>query len=71
MTELFLKKSEGEWTRVFFDGAQPFRLTRENPYFQQSDSYTLDVVFPLNVIQNRRFFGSLDRKDVGKRYTEY
>lgn len=71
MTELFLKKSEGEWTRVFFDGAQPFRLTRENPYFQQSDSYTLDVVFPLDVIQNRRFFGSLDRKDVGKRYTEY
>lgn len=71
MTELYLKKNEGQWTRVFFDSAQPFRLTRENPYFQQSDSYTLDVTMPMDILDNRQFFGSLNRKDVGKRYTEY
>ena len=52
MTELLLKREKGEWRRVYFEAQQSFKLTRENPYFTQSDSYTLDVTIPMIIIEN-------------------
>ena len=51
MTELLLKREKGEWRRVYFEAQQSFKLTRENPYFTQSDSYTLDVTIPMIIIE--------------------
>lgn len=67
MTELLLRKEGEEWQRVFFDTqAQSFKLTRENPYFTKSDSYTLDVSLPMDIIENRRLFRNLQRIDASK-----
>ena len=67
MTELLLKREKGEWRRVYFEAQQSFKLTRENPYFTQSDSYTLDVTIPMIIIENRRFFMNMQRMDTSKR----
>ena len=66
MTELFLAIHSGSWQRVFFDSASGFKLTRENPYFTQSDSYTLDVSIPMDILDNRRFFQNLQRMETSK-----
>lgn len=66
MTELYLKKSDGDWQRVFFESSNSFKLTRENPFFTQSESYTLDVTLPMKIEKNRIFFQSLHRIDRSK-----
>lgn len=65
MTELYLQKTgTAEWQRVWPDTAQAaIRLTRENPYFTQSESYTLDVTLPMDIIDNRRFFRNMQRME--------
>lgn len=64
MTELYLQR-EGttDWRRVYFDSSQGFKLTRENPYFTQSESYTLDVALPMDILDNRSFLGNLQRME--------
>lgn len=68
MTELYLQKNGAtEWKRVFFDTSQSgIKLTRENPYFTQSESYTLDVTLPMDILENRSFLGNLQRMDRSK-----
>ena len=64
MTELYLQKDGGMMTRVYFDGSGTgFKLTRENPYFTQAESYTLDVILPMDIIENRSFFQNLQRME--------
>ena len=65
MTELYLQKDK-EWNRVFFADGQSFRLTRENPYFTQSESYTLDVTLPMKIIENCMLLGNLQRMERSK-----
>lgn len=68
MTELYLQKEgTSEWQRVYFDTTSgSFKLTRENPYFTQSESYTLDVTLPTDILTNRKLFANLQRMDVSK-----
>lgn len=56
---------------VITDSSQEIRITKENPYFTLSDSYTLEVSVPLYILQNRRFFGNIHRRDRRKEYREY
>lgn len=44
-----------------------FKLTRENPFITDAGDYTLDVVLPLAIEQNRQIFGLVSRLDVNKR----
>lgn len=53
-------------TQVFPDGKQQIKLIRENPYFTQSESYTLDVTLPMDILENRQFFGNLQRIEQSK-----
>lgn len=53
-------------TQVYPDGQQSIKLTKENPYFTQSDSYTLDVTLPMDIPENRQFFRNLHRMEVSK-----
>lgn len=53
-------------TQVFPDGKQQIKLIRENPYFTQSESYTLDVTLPMDILENRQFFGNLQRMEQSK-----
>ena len=72
MTELLLKKDGGEWHRAYFStSGSGFKLVRENPYFTQSESYTLDVVLPADIMQNRQLLGSLHRMDCTKQPPAY
>lgn len=72
MTELFLKKDTGDWQKVIFSTqGSGFKLTRENPYFTESESYTLDVSLPMDILENRQFFGNLQRIDTTKTSTKY
>lgn len=64
--QLFLNDTE-----VITDSTQEIRITRENPYITLSDSYTLDVSIPLDILQNRQFFGNLQRIDTSKQYREF
>lgn len=66
MTELYLQSPAGTWTRVFTSEGQSFRLTRENSYFTHSESYTLDVSLPMDILDNRQLFANMQRMDVSK-----
>lgn len=67
MTELYLQKSGSDnWQQVCFESSNGFKLTRENPYFTQSESYTLDVTLPMDILENRSFLGNLQRMDCSK-----
>lgn len=61
MTELYLND-----TQVVFDNSESVKITKENPYFTQSGTYTLDVSIPMNCPENRLFFSNLQRLDVSK-----
>lgn len=47
------------------------RLVRENPYVKAKDSYTYDITFPLDIPENRRVFGPLNRLDTSKRNRKF
>lgn len=64
--QLFLNDTE-----VIPDSTQEVRITKENPYFTLSDSYTLDVSLPLDIFQNRIFFKSIHRIEASKTHSEY
>ena len=67
MTELYLQKDgTTAWQQLWPDTAQSIKLTRENPYFTQSESYTLDVTLPMDILQNRSFFQNLQRMERSK-----
>ena len=53
--------------QLFPDSGQSIKLTRENPYFTQSDSYTLDVSLPMDILENRAFFRNIQRIEASKR----
>lgn len=65
MVRLYLNNQE-----VIVDSSSSVKITRENPYITQSDSYTLDVSLPLSILQNRVFFGNIQRLDTTKSNTE-
>ena len=52
-------------TQIYLDDTQLYmaegniKLTRENAYFSQSGSYTLDVQLPLDIATNKIFFGNI------------
>lgn len=72
MTELYLKKQDGDWQRAYFTtSGSGFKLVRENPYFTQSEAYTLDVTLPMDIAQNRMLLGSLHRMDCSKQPPVY
>ena len=62
-TVLFLNN-----TQVFPDGTQSIKVTRENPYMTSAGSYTLDVVLPMDILVNRRFFGNANRMERSKNF---
>ncbi len=64
--KLFLDDNE-----VFTDSSQEIKITRENPYFTLSDSYTLDVAIPLDILQNRKFFGNIQRVEKKREHKEF
>lgn len=67
MTELYLQKNgTTAWQQLWPDTAQSIKLTRENPYFTQSESYTLDVTLPMDILQNRSFFQNIQRMERSK-----
>ena len=53
--------------QVFPDTSLSIKLTKENPYFTQSDSYTLDVTLPMDILENRKFFNNVNRLQVSKK----
>lgn len=62
MIELYLNKQ-----RVYTDTSQDIKLTKENPFFTQSGSYTLDVVLPMDILENRQFFKNLQLLQTSKK----
>ncbi len=66
MTEVYINQQ-----RVFFKENTSLKLTIENTFFEDSGSYTLDVVFPLDIEQNRKVFGCVNRIDVTKVYSSF
>lgn len=66
MIEIYL-----DGNRVYHDASQQIKFTIENPYITKSGSYTLEVSFPLSIVENRKFFGPIDRVDVAKMPKHY
>jgi hypothetical protein len=66
MTEVFINRQ-----RVFFKEGSTLKLNIVNTFFEDAGSYTLDVVFPLHIWQNRQVFGALNRIDVSKRQQSF
>ena len=59
--QLFLDGKE-----AVIDSSKEIKITKENPYFTQSDSYTLDVVLPSDILANRILFKNIQRIDRSK-----
>lgn len=66
MTEVFLNKQ-----RAILKEDSKLKLTIENTFFEDSGSYTLDVTFPLDIEENRKVFGSINRIEVTKRFVTF
>lgn len=64
MIELYLN---GE--RVYTDTSQTIKITKENPYFTQSGSYTLDITIPMAILENRLFFQNIQLLQSSKKTT--
>lgn len=60
--QLFLNDKE-----VIIDSTQEIKLTRENPYFTESESYTLEVSLPTHLVENRSFFGNIQHMERSKK----
>ena len=66
MTEVYINNQQ-----AYLKEDTSLKVIIENTFFEDSGSYTLDVVFPLNIEQNRKVFGAINRMDVQKRYQKY
>lgn len=53
-------------TMVYPDSNQTIRMTLENPYFTESEAYTLEVTLPTDILENRKFFGNIHRMERSK-----
>ncbi len=42
------------------------KLTKENPFVKSGGSYTYDIVFPMDILENVQVFGAVQRLDVSK-----
>lgn len=62
MIELYLNDK-----LAYFDDSKQIKITKENPYFTQSGSYTLDVILPLSIPENRDIFNNVNRFEVSKK----
>ena len=62
MIELYLNGK-----RVFTDTSQEIKLTKENPFFTQSGSYTLDVILPMSILENRQFLSNIQLLQTSKK----
>ena len=61
MTELQL-----DGFRAIIKEGSSIKLSLENIYFTKSSSYTYDVELPLNIPENRKIFGNINRRDIEK-----
>ncbi len=66
MIELYL-----DGMRAIPNKDMSIKVTAENPYFTKSASYTYDVDLPLDVPENLRIFGHINRIDVTKESKRY
>jgi hypothetical protein len=57
--------------RVFSSSEDNIKLTRENSLITNSGDYTFEVSLPLDIHQNKLFFGAWDRIDVTKKNEVY
>lgn len=51
--------------------ADKIKVTLNNPYVEDSGSYTYDVTFPMSIHQNQKVFGNVHRIDVRKRLAAF
>lgn len=66
MIHIFLNKVE-----VFKKMDSSIKIIKENPVLTKSGSYSLNVIFPLAVEENRKFFGDVGRLDAAKKRQTY
>lgn len=64
-TRLYLNNCQ-----VYADDSQSIKLTKENPQFTQSGSYTLDVTLPMSILANRSFFKNINRIESSKKTSQ-
>lgn len=64
--------------QCFINGRQAYpkigdriKVTKENPFVTNSESYTFDVTFPMDIHENRDVFGNVNRIDVRKKKTVF
>lgn len=56
---------------VYPSMSQNIKITRENPELKDKGSYTLDVTFPMTILENLRKFRHLNRIDVSMTDNDY
>lgn len=53
-------------TEVYPKLTDKIKITKENVFIKERDSYTYEITFPMNIIANRSIFGNVQRLDVKK-----
>lgn len=62
MTEFYLDEK-----RAYPKEGGRWKLNVENPFYENAGSYTLEIEFPLDILENLDVFGSINRMDVSKK----
>lgn len=47
------------------------KLSLQNPFIKDEGDHTYEITFPLDIVENRRVFGNVNRIDVSKKKTTY
>lgn len=66
MVQLYLDGNE-----IVMSVNQTVNISKENPYFTVSESYSLNVEIPLDIPENVKFFGNIGRLDARKRFRTF
>ena len=66
MTKIYL-----DGCLVYFDAGQKIKLTMMNRFFSMADKYTLNINVPLDILENRLFFGNIQRPETRKNSTRF
>lgn len=52
-------------------GEDSIKLTKENPFLKDRDAWTMEITFPMDILENARIFAHINRLDVSRRVQSF
>lgn len=52
-------------------GEDSIKITKENPFLKDRDAWTMEISFPMDILENARIFAHINRLDVSRRVQSF